>query len=52
MEQPNVSSNVVTSDVESILKNVSCIEDDEVEMTQEEHKYIVFIDLYMKVKVL
>ena len=34
--QLNVSSNVVTSNVESILKNVSRAKDDEVEMTREE----------------
>ena len=34
--QPNVSSNVVIYDVESILKNMSGAEDDEVEMAREE----------------
>ena len=34
--QPNVSSNVVTYNVDSILKNVSHVEDNDVEMTLEE----------------
>ena len=34
--RPNVSSNVVTSDVDSILKNKSCTEDDDSLMLGEE----------------
>ena len=30
--RPNVSSNVITSDVDSILKNKSCTEDDDFDM--------------------
>ena len=37
---PNVSFNVVISDVESILKNKSCAEDDEFDMAQEEDEIL------------
>ena len=36
--RPNVSSNVVTSNVESILNNKSCTEDDEFDMLGEDNE--------------